>query len=79
MIEDIQEKLCFRKKNVFRKSFVRKNLSYVVRSCEDKLQTLLYMLDKVPGSVIVYVRNRKRTQELAAFLRQEGKIGRAHV
>ena len=70
VIEDIQEKLCFRKKNVFRKSFVRKNLSYVVRSCEDKLQTLLYMLDKVPGSAIVYVRNRKRTQELAAFLRQ---------
>lgn len=72
VIEDIQEKLCFRKKNVFRKSFVRKNLSYVVRSCEDKLQTLLYMLDKVPGSAIVYVRNRKRTQELAAFLQQEG-------
>ncbi len=72
VIEDIQEKLHFRKKNVFRKSFARKNLSYIVRQCEDKYQMLINMLEKVPGSAIVYVRNRKRTQEIATLLRQAG-------
>ncbi|MDR3194801.1 MAG: RecQ family ATP-dependent DNA helicase [Tannerella sp.] len=72
VVEDIQEKLHFRKKNVFQKSFVRENLSYIVRRTEDKLQTLVYLLGKVPGTAIVYVRNRKKTQEIAAMLQQAG-------
>jgi ATP-dependent DNA helicase RecQ len=72
VVDDIQEKLLFRKKNVFSKSFVRKNLSYVVRRTEDKDRTLVYLLSRVPGTAIVYVRNRKRTQEIAEMLRSEG-------
>ncbi|MDR2139836.1 MAG: RecQ family ATP-dependent DNA helicase [Tannerella sp.] len=72
VVDDIQEKLRFSEKNVFRKSFVRKNLSYIVRHTEDKLQTLVYLLNRVPGTAIVYVRNRRKTQETAAFLQQAG-------
>ena len=72
VVNDIQERLHFREKNVFRKSFVRKNLSYIVRQTEDKINTLIYILGKVPGTAIVYVRNRKRTKEIAALLQQAG-------
>jgi ATP-dependent DNA helicase RecQ len=72
VVDDIQDKLLFRKKNVFCKSFARQNLSYVVRQTEDKEQMLVYLLKKVPGTAIVYVRNRKRTQEIAAMLQGEG-------
>ena len=72
VVEDIQEKLHFRAKNVFRKSFSRPNLAYVVRHAEDKLQMLEHILTRVPGSVVVYVRNRKKTKEIAEFLRQKG-------
>jgi ATP-dependent DNA helicase RecQ len=70
--DDIQEKLRFPVRNVFRKSFVRKNLSYIVRRAEDKAQMLVYLLNRVPGSAIVYARSRKQTQETAAVLRQAG-------
>ncbi|MDR1601001.1 MAG: RecQ family ATP-dependent DNA helicase [Tannerella sp.] len=72
VVNDIQDKLLFRKKNVFRKSFARKNLSYVVRRTEDKNRMLVYLLNRVPGTAIVYVRNRKRTQEIAEMLKKEG-------
>ena len=72
VVNDIQERLHFREKNVFRKSFVRKNLSYIVRQTEDKINTLIYILGKVPGTAIVYVRNRKRTKEIAVLLQQAG-------
>lgn len=74
VVNDIQEKLQFRKKNVFMKSFLRKNLAYIVRQTEEdnKLDTLLYILNKINGSAIVYVRNRKRTKEIATFLQQAG-------
>lgn len=72
VIDDIQDKLCFRERNVFRKSFYRDNLSYVVRQTDDKLQTLLRILDGVPGSSVVYVRNRQRTKEIADFLVDNG-------
>ncbi len=65
---DIQEKLLFREARVFRTGFTRENLSYVVRQGEDKLQQLLRILTRVPGSAIVYVRNRKRTKEVAEDL-----------
>lgn len=69
---DIQEKLHFRAPHVFRQSFLRTNLSYVVRQTEEKSHTLVYILRKLPGSAIVYVRSRKHTQEIAAILQQAG-------
>lgn len=72
VVRDIQEKLHFKEKNVFQKSFARKNLAYIVRHTENKIETLIYILGKVPGSAIVYVRNRKRTKEIAVLLQQAG-------
>lgn len=72
VVEDIQEKLLFREKNVFRTSFKRDNLSYVVRRTDNKNGELLHILQSVPGSAIVYVRSRQRTAEVAQFLRGEG-------
>ncbi|MBO7316133.1 MAG: ATP-dependent DNA helicase RecQ, partial [Paludibacteraceae bacterium] len=70
VVDDIQDKLHFSAKNVFRKSFERKNLAYVVRYSEDKLSQLLHILQKVRGSSVVYVRNRKKTKEISDFLNQ---------
>lgn len=72
VVDDIQERLHFKEKNVFKKSFIRKNLAYIVRHTEDKIETLTYILGKVPGTAIVYVRNRKRTKEIALALQQAG-------
>lgn len=72
VVNDIQERLHFKEKNVFRKSFARKNLSYIVRRTEDKINSLVYILGKVPGTAIVYVRNRKRTKEVATILQEAG-------
>lgn len=70
--DDIQEKLHFREKNVFKKSFFRENLSYVVRTTDDKTGSLIDILSKVAGSAIVYVRNRALTKEIATSLQQAG-------
>jgi len=70
--DDIQEKLGFREKNVIRMSFFRKNLSYVVRKTENKLLELKHILNSVPGTGIVYVRNRAETKEISDFLNKEG-------
>lgn len=67
-IDDIQAKLGFNEQNVLRKSFHRENLTYVVRRTDNKPEQVAHILSKVPGSAIVYVRNRKRAQELAEFL-----------
>jgi len=66
--DDIQDKLGFAQKNVIRMSFYRENLSYVVRKTENKLLELKHILESVPGSCIVYVRNRAQTKETADFL-----------
>ncbi|MCX7744129.1 MAG: RecQ family ATP-dependent DNA helicase [Flavobacteriales bacterium] len=71
VIDDIQEKLNFSKKNVLRKSFYRPNLTYAVVQTEDKLQKLEVFLQKIPGTCIVYVRNRKRTKLIAEFLQKK--------
>jgi ATP-dependent DNA helicase RecQ len=68
VVEDIQEKLNFGEKNVFRKSFVRSNLSYVVRKTINKEKSLLEILSKVNGTAVVYVRNRKLTKQYADLL-----------
>lgn len=72
VVEDIQEKLLFREKNVLRKSFYRKNLAYVVRTTENKEEQLLHILRRVSGTSVVYVRNRKKTKEIADFLNKNG-------
>jgi ATP-dependent DNA helicase RecQ len=72
VVEDIQEKLHFREKNVFQKSFHRSNLAYVVRTVENKDENLLKILNSVPGTSVVYVRNRKRTKEISDFLNLNG-------
>lgn len=70
--DDIQDKLGFKEKNLFRMSFVRDNLSYVVRDTENKYEELKHILSKVAGSGIVYVRNRKETKEIAEYLNSIG-------
>ena len=70
VLEDIQEKLAFRKKHVFRQSFVRSNLSYSVLYENKKRDKLLDILKNVPGSGIVYVRSRGETKEISHFLQQ---------
>lgn len=72
VVDDIQEKLAFRENNVLRKSFARKNLSYVVRQTNKKADEIVHILSRVPGSAIVYVRNRQRAQEIAAYLNGKG-------
>ena len=72
VVNDIMEKLHFKTKNVLQKSFERKNLSYIVRNVEDKPQYLQKITDSVRGTGIVYVRNRKKTTEIAAFLKTLG-------
>ncbi len=68
VVEDIQEQLRFKEKNVFRMSFERKNLAYVVRKATDKPSELRHILNSVNGSAIVYARSRKRTKETAEWL-----------
>ncbi len=68
VVSDIQQKLEFKNPNVFRQSFYRKNLRYVVQYEEDKFSRLLKIIKNIGGSGVVYVRNRKRTQELALQL-----------
>lgn len=72
VIEDIQERLGFCEKNVFRMSFARENLSYVVRQAEDKYQQLVHILSCVGGCAIVYVRSRRKCKEISEMLCQCG-------
>ena len=72
VVDDIQDRLAFREKNVLRKSFARPNISYVVRESNKKADEIVHILHRVPGSAIVYVRNRQRAQELAAYLQEKG-------
>lgn len=69
---DIMEKLLFREKNLLKSGFERPNLSYIVRKCEDKLGQLMGICNGVPGTGIVYVRSRNKTEELAAALTAAG-------
>ena len=73
VVKDIQQKLAFKEgSNVFRMSFERKNLAYIVRHTENKREELLHILNSVNGSAIVYTRNRKRTREMAELLVSNG-------
>ena len=72
VVKDIQKRLSFTEENVFRMSFERKNLAYIVRHTEDKFGELLHILKHTDGSAIVYTRSRKKTKETAQLLNQEG-------
>ena len=72
VVTDIQKRLGFPEPNVFRSSFERKNLAYVVRRTDDKNSKLLQLLAAVPGTAIVYVRMRSRTREIAQLLTANG-------
>ena len=72
VVKDIQQRLAFKEENVFRMSFERKNLAYIVRRTESKQEELLHILKHVEGSAIVYAHNRKRTKEYAQLLNEKG-------
>ena len=72
VVDDIQEKLQFREKNVFRMSFERKNVAYVVRQTTDKNAELIHILSSLQGSAIVYVRSRKKAKEICKLLTDGG-------
>lgn len=72
VIDDMQEKLLFKRKNAYRKSFKRENLIYAVLQDETKNEKLLQFLKSVPGSAVVYVRNRAKTQIISEYLNANG-------
>ena len=72
VVKDIQKQLLFKQENVFKTSYERQNLAYIVRETEDKQGELLHILNSTKGSAIVYVRSRRKTKEIAQFLNQEG-------
>ena len=72
VVKDIQQRLAFKEENVFRMSFERKNLAYIVRKTENKTEELLHILKHVSGSHIVYAHNRKRTKENSQILNENG-------
>lgn len=72
VVDDIQDRLGFKEKNVFRMSFERKNLAYVVRQTEDKDAEMIHILQSIPQTAIVYCRSRKRTKDVAQMLTRQG-------
>jgi ATP-dependent DNA helicase RecQ len=72
VVDDIMDKLLFRERNVYAKSFARDNLSYIVRNDFDKERQLLRVLGNTVGSAVVYVRSRRRTREIADMLVSSG-------
>ena len=74
VIGDIQDKLLFQRKNLLKKSFVRENVTYLVRQKEDKLGYLVDTVTKSKGSGIIYVRSRKKCREISELLRQQGVL-----
>ena len=72
VVDDIQDNLGFAEKNVFRMSFERKNLRYIVRTTENKFNELVHILRSVEGPAIVYTRSRQGTVDVAQALVVEG-------
>ena len=72
VVTDIQHQLAFQQENVFKMSFERKNLAYIVRETADKQQEMIHILKSVEGSAIVYSRSRKGTRETAQLLCSQG-------
>ena len=72
VVDDIQDKLNFSEKNVFKMSFERKNLVYIVRTIADKQNEMIHILRCTNGSAIIYARSRRRTKEIAEILNKNG-------
>ena len=72
VLDDIAARLSMDNPAVFRRSFTRDNISYIVRDTDYKEGKIVDILSKVPGTAIVYVRSRRRTRELADMLLREG-------
>ena len=72
VVQDIMQKLQLHKPLLFKKSFVRSNLGYVVRSVSSKLDEILHLLNKVRGSSVIYARSRSRVERIADVLQQKG-------
>ena len=75
VVKDIQDKLTLKTErtfNVFRMSFERTNLTYVVRHTTDKRKELIHILNSVKGTAIVYARSRRRTKEFSEMLNEAG-------
>lgn len=70
--DDIQNRLKFKEKNLIKMSFERKNLVYLVRTVEDKNKYLLKIINSIPGTGVIYARNREKTKEVALMLKREG-------
>ena len=70
--QDIMERLGFKEKLLLKSGFERPNLSYIVRQVEDKYSQILNVCNGVPGTGIVYARNRRKCEELSEFLRAQG-------
>ena len=68
VVNDIQKRLNFSQENVFRMSFARENLAYIVRYAPDKTAQLIHILNNIQGSAIVYTRSRQRTKEISELL-----------
>ena len=71
VVDDIQQQLRFAQPNVYKMSFARKNLAYVVRETTDKYKEILHILECTQGSAIIYTRSRKRTKDTAQLLNQQ--------
>ncbi len=72
VVDDIQDKLNFKQKNLLQKSFKRDNLVYYVRKTEDKFKATTDVINWTKGSGIIYVRSRKKTQEISKTLQRQG-------
>lgn len=78
VVSDIQAKLEFKELNVFRQSFLRSNLRYVVQKEDNKIQRLIKMIHNIGGSGIVYVRNRRKTEEITKILIEQKISAKAY-
>lgn len=72
VVVDIQRQLHFKEERVFKKSFARRNIAYIVRNTDDKVGMMFRILAGVPGTSIVYVRSRKKTKEVSDILNAQG-------
>lgn len=71
-VKDIQQRLAFKEENVFRMSFERKNLHYMVMRSSLRERTMLHLLDDIPGSCIIYIRNRENCHNICSYLNEKG-------
>ncbi len=78
VVEDIQLQLAFKNAQVFRQSFHRGNLRYVVQREDNKIKRLLKLISAIGGTGVIYVRNRKRTEDLSVFLNKNKVSSQAY-